>query len=65
MKKGAADGQDVKPTIFKELKPIRKVSLKLFHGPKMESKYNNQLPWLIAPKACRMSRSSKSVMLAP
>lgn len=28
IKKGAADGEDVKPTIFKELKPIRKVSLK-------------------------------------
>lgn len=28
MKKGAADEDDVKPTIFKELKPIRKVSLK-------------------------------------
>lgn len=27
-KKGAADGEDVKPAIFKELKPIRKVSLK-------------------------------------
>lgn len=26
--KEAADGEDVKPTIFKELKPIRKVSLK-------------------------------------
>lgn len=39
---------------------------KLFHSwPKMESKYNNKMPWLIAPKACGMSRSSKSVMLAP
>lgn len=28
VKKAAADGEDVKPTIFKELKPIRKISLK-------------------------------------
>ena len=51
MKKGGADGEDVKPTIFKELKPIREVSL-LFHSrPKMESRYNNKMPWSIAPKA--------------
>lgn len=53
MKKGAADGEDVKPTILKKPKPIRKVSLKaiLHSRPKMESKYNNKMPWLIAPKA--------------
>lgn len=28
MKKGTTDGEDVKPTKLKELKPIRKVSLK-------------------------------------
>ena len=33
MKKGVADGKDVKPTILKELKPIRKVSPKAIPQP--------------------------------
>jgi hypothetical protein len=66
MKEGAEGGENVKPTIFKELKPIRRVSLKLLHSlSKVASKYYSKMPWLKAPTTCGISRSSKSVMFTP